>query len=74
MTASLGALSGLSGLIWRTSEAASAHATFNLPILSSQPCLVIMTFLPLVGCAGMLTRRRCGRRDARRSWHLAIPH
>jgi Zn-dependent protease with chaperone function len=74
MTASLGSLSGLSGLIWRTSEAASAHATFNLPILSSQPCLVILTLLPIVGCVGILARRERGRRDARRSWHLAILH
>jgi hypothetical protein len=70
--ASLGAVAGLSGLIWRASEAASAHATFDLPLLSSRPCLAILTPPPLVGCLAMLARRERGRREARRSSHLAI--
>jgi hypothetical protein len=73
MTASLGALSGLSWLTWRASETAAAHATLNLPILSSQPCLAILSLLPIGGCVVMIGRRRGRRRDGRRSWRLAIP-
>ena len=67
MTASLGALAALSVLIWRAGDAASAHATFNLPLLSSQPCLMIVMLLPFVPCVGMLVRGERGRRDARGS-------
>jgi len=49
LAASLGLLSGMGTLIWLISGAASAHATFNLPILSSQPCvIVLMTMVLLV--------------------------
>jgi Zn-dependent protease with chaperone function len=60
LAASLVLLSGLSALVWVVSGAASAHATFNLPILSSQPCVALMTIVALVGCAcifGRSTRR-----------------
>jgi len=74
MLASLAALSGASGLIWQASAVASAHATFNLPFLSSQPCLGILTFLPLVGCVGVFARR--GRRtgNAKWPWRRPVPH
>jgi hypothetical protein len=72
--ASLGSVAGLSGLIWRASETASAHASFNLPILSSRPCLVALILLPLVSCVGVLARRRRAGRGARRSWHFAVQH
>lgn len=74
LTASLGALSVLSVLTWLTSKAASGHATFGLPILSSQPCLLILAFLPLVGCVGMFGQRGRARRDARHSSHMPILH
>jgi hypothetical protein len=65
MTASLGSLSGLSALIWQASSVASAHASFNLPILSSQPCLAVLTMLPLLGCLGILVLRRAQHREAK---------
>jgi Peptidase family M48 len=43
---SLATLCGLVVLVWRTSVAASAHSTFNLPILSSQPCMLVLALLP----------------------------
>jgi Zn-dependent protease with chaperone function len=52
VAASLGLLCGIGLTIWRIGEIASAHATLSLPILSSQPCLVI-TLLVLVGCVGV---------------------
>jgi Zn-dependent protease with chaperone function len=48
---SLATLSALIVLVWRVSAAASAQATFNLPVLSSQPCMLILALLPVVGCA-----------------------
>lgn len=60
VAASLGLLSGMSALVWLVSGAASARATFNLPILSSQPCLVLLTIVPILGCLwifGRLVRR-----------------
>ncbi|HEY2651003.1 MAG TPA: M56 family metallopeptidase, partial [Solirubrobacteraceae bacterium] len=55
--ASLVALSALSLLIWQVSGGASVRATFNLPFLSSQPCLVMLIVLPLFGCVAALRRR-----------------
>jgi Peptidase family M48 len=61
--ASLGSLSSLGLLIWRTSEFASVHATLNLPLLSSTPC-VVMSLLLLLGCATIVRRRATSRRGA----------
>ncbi|MEA2311845.1 MAG: hypothetical protein QOE28_1813 [Solirubrobacteraceae bacterium] len=33
-------------LVWRASGVASAHATFNLPVLSSQPCMLVLALVP----------------------------
>jgi hypothetical protein len=60
--ASLGSLSSLGLLIWRTSEVASVHATFNLPLLSSRPCAVMSILLPLLGCAAIARRRATSHR------------
>ena len=57
LTASFGSLSSLITLTWGASQAASARATFNLPFLSSQPCLVMLTVLPLLGVLAILGRR-----------------
>jgi Zn-dependent protease with chaperone function len=57
LAASLGLLSGMSTLVCLVSGAASAHATFNLPILSSQPCVVVlMTIILLGGCVCIFGR------------------
>ena len=49
IAASLGLLSALILLSWHASRVASARATFNLPLLSSRPC-VGMTLSLLLGC------------------------
>lgn len=60
--ASLGAVSGLSLLICQASRTASAQATFNLPILSSQPCVLMSMLLPVLGWLALFRRRvRDGR-------------
>lgn len=58
MTASLATLAALGALIWQASTTASAHATFNPPILSSQPCVLMLTLLPLAGVLGFLIQRQ----------------
>jgi Zn-dependent protease with chaperone function len=60
MAASLTSLLGLGALVWTTSQGASAWATFNLPFLSSQPCLAMLTVMPLLIVAGL--RWRAARR------------
>ena len=62
LAASIAALSAISLLVWGTSGAASEHATFNLPILSSQPCVVMTTILPFLGCLRMLARTAARRK------------
>jgi hypothetical protein len=68
LAASVGALSALSLVVWWSSGTAAAHATFNLPILSSRPCLVVMSIL---ACAGafkfkLLAGVPAGRREQSR--------
>jgi Peptidase family M48 len=61
MSASLVALSSLLSVTWGASQAASARATLNLPFLSSQPCLAMLSVVLLLGCAIVLAirARRC---------------
>jgi len=55
--ASLAALAALSVLIWQVSGLASVRATFNVPFLSSRPCLAVMLALPLLGSFVAFRRR-----------------
>lgn len=57
LTASLASLSVLGLLIWQASAVASVRATFNVPFLSSQPCVVMVLLLPLLGCVAAFRRR-----------------
>jgi hypothetical protein len=66
VAASLLALSSGAALIWRVSEVASTHASFNLPVLTSQPCLAVLALmLALIVCILVLPRREQGARVAR---------
>ena len=66
MVASVATLSALSVLIWQVSGVASAHATFNVPFLSSQPCVAIMLAVPLLGAVAAFRRRlRTGTHQVR---------
>jgi Peptidase family M48 len=57
LTASLASLSILGLLIWQAGAVASLRATFNVPFLSSQPCVVMLLLLLLLGCVAALRRR-----------------
>jgi Peptidase family M48 len=65
--ASLAAVSALSLLTWQAGGVASVHATLNVPFLSAQPCVAMITLLPLLGClVGLRRRARAGRISLRR--------
>jgi hypothetical protein len=49
-------------LAWRASGTASAQASLNLPIASSQPCVLVLALIPVIAClAGALGRRAAVR-------------
>ncbi len=64
LVGSLGILSTLVVLVWALSGVASAHASFNVPLLSSKPCVVMTGLLPFAGCIRLAARR--ARRALRR--------
>jgi Zn-dependent protease with chaperone function len=66
IASSLLALWLAAALMWRASEVASTHASFNLPLLSSQPCLMVVAMLlGVTVCLLVLPRREAGTRLAR---------
>jgi hypothetical protein len=62
-------LAGLVVIVWRASQVASATATLNLPVLSSQPCILALALIPLAACLAASTDPRRGRPDRRRPQH-----
>jgi Peptidase family M48 len=66
LAGSVAALGALTVVIWLISESARAHATFNLPIVSSRPCLVITSVAPAAGYVRVLIRWVRSREAARR--------
>lgn len=59
MVAALITLGALLALVWRASGTASVQATLNLPILSSQPCVLVLALVPVLAClAGAVARPR----------------
>lgn len=58
VTTSVGALAVLVVLVWRASAVASANATFNLPLVSSQPCMLVLALLPVLVCLSAIGGRR----------------
>jgi hypothetical protein len=57
LVAALATFGILLALVWRASGSASVAATLNLPIASSQPCVLVLALVPVVACvAGALSR------------------
>jgi hypothetical protein len=52
------ALTALIIVVWRASSVASAHVTFNLPVLSAQPCMLVFALVPVVAYAVFRTLQR----------------
>jgi Zn-dependent protease with chaperone function len=54
----LAALAIPAGLAWRAASGASVRATLNLPLVSSQPCVLVLALVPVLAClAGLIGRR-----------------
>jgi Peptidase family M48 len=54
----LAALAVPAGLAWRAASGASVQATLNLPLVSSQPCVLVLALVPVLAClAGLIGRR-----------------
>lgn len=66
LSGSVGALSSVAVVLWQTSGAASARASLNLPLLSSRPCVVILTLLPVAACLAIALVRAGSVRPLRR--------
>ncbi len=57
LIAALATMAVLLALVWRASGSASVQATLNLPIASSQPCVLVLALVPVVAClAGVVAR------------------
>jgi Zn-dependent protease with chaperone function len=54
----LAALAVPAALAWRAAAGASVQATLNLPLVSSQPCVLVLALVPVLVClAGAIGRR-----------------
>jgi beta-lactamase regulating signal transducer with metallopeptidase domain len=57
LIAALVAIAVLVALVWRASGSASVQASLNLPIASSQPCVLVLALVPVLVClAGAVGR------------------
>jgi len=58
LIAALATLGALVALAWRADGHASLHTSLNLPVVSSQPCVLVLALVPIVAClSGTLARR-----------------
>jgi Zn-dependent protease with chaperone function len=58
LIAALATLGALVALAWRADGHASFHTSLNLPIVSSQPCVLVLALVPVLAClSGTLARR-----------------
>ena len=65
VVAALATIATLVVVAWRTSQAASAQTTFNLPIVASQPCILVLGLVPVLACVVAITTRRHAARPDR---------
>jgi hypothetical protein len=66
MLVAITTLAGLVVIVWRASQVASATATLNPPVISSQPCILVLALIPLAACLAAGTDPRRGRPERRR--------
>jgi hypothetical protein len=58
VVAALMTLAAVIALVWRAGDTASANASLNLPIASSQPCLLVLALVPVLACLAAAVARR----------------
>ena len=58
LIAALATLGAIVALAWRADGHASLHTSLNLPVVSSQPCVLVLALVPILAClSGTLARR-----------------
>lgn len=57
LIAALVTLAGVVALGWRVSASASVQASLNLPIASSQPCVLVLALVPVLACLAAVLAR-----------------
>jgi hypothetical protein len=50
LVAAMITIAALVALVWRVGASASAQTSLNLPIASSQPCLLVLALVPILVC------------------------
>jgi hypothetical protein len=60
-------IAALVAIVWRASAGASIQATLNLPIASSQPCVLVLALMPVIVCLAAAVARRPGFAPAGRT-------
>lgn len=58
LVAGLLTIAVLVALVWRASASASVQASLNLPIASSQPCILVLALVPVLACLAAALHRR----------------
>jgi hypothetical protein len=67
LIASLVTIAALVALDWRASGSASIQASLNLPIASSQPCVLVLALVPVLACLAAAVTRRPALATTRRA-------
>jgi hypothetical protein len=63
----LSTIAAFVALAWRASAGASVQATLNLPIASSQPCVLVLALVPVLACLVAAVTRGPALAPARRT-------
>jgi hypothetical protein len=58
LTSGLVTIAALVALVWRASGSASIQTSLNLPIASSQPCVLVLALVPVLACLAAAVARR----------------
>ena len=67
LVAALATLAAVVALVWRASGSAHVQATLNLPIASSQPCVLVLALVPVLVCLAAVVVRRPALAPGRRT-------
>ena len=58
LVTALATIAAVVALVWRASGTAHVQATLNLPIASSQPCVLVLALVPVLVCLAAVVVRR----------------
>jgi len=67
LLAALTTIAAVVVLVWRASGSADVQATLNLPIASSQPCVLVLALVPVLVCLTAVVVRRPALTPGRRA-------